>query len=47
MRFQGMSSGSGVSFIGWIDFTDEDQKRAQDYLRSLNEGTLDERHRPS
>ena len=29
-------------FIGWIDFSDEDQKRAQDYLRSLSEGTLDE-----
>lgn len=31
-----------MSFIGWIDFSDEDQKRAQDYLRSLSEGTLDE-----
>ena len=30
------------SFIGWLDFSDEDQKRAQDYLRSLSEGTLDE-----
>jgi len=30
------------SLIGWIDFSDEDQKRAQDYLRSLSEGTLDE-----
>lgn len=30
------------SYFGWIDFTDEDQKRAQDYLRSLSEGTLDE-----
>jgi Family of unknown function (DUF6361) len=30
------------SHIGWIDFTYEDQKRAQDYLRSLSEGTLDE-----
>lgn len=31
-----------MSFLGWIDFSDEDQKRAQDYLRSLSEGTLDE-----
>jgi hypothetical protein len=31
-----------ISLIGWIDFSDEDQKRAQDYLRSLSEGTLDE-----
>jgi hypothetical protein len=31
-----------ISSIGWIDFSDEDQKRAQDYLRSLSEGTLDE-----
>lgn len=31
-----------MAFIGWIDFTDEDQKRAQDYLSSLSEGTLDE-----
>ena len=30
------------SYFGWIDFTDEDQKRAQDYLQSLSEGTLDE-----
>lgn len=30
------------SNFGWIDFSDEDQKRAQDYLRSLSEGTLDE-----
>jgi hypothetical protein len=30
------------SFFGWIDFSDEDQKRAQDYLHSLSEGTLDE-----
>jgi len=30
------------SYLGWIDFSDEDQKRAQDYLRSLSEGTLDE-----
>ncbi len=30
------------SSMSWVDFTDEDQKRAQDYLRSLNEGTLDE-----
>jgi hypothetical protein len=30
------------SFMGWVDFSDEDQKRAQDYLRSLSEGTLDE-----
>jgi hypothetical protein len=30
------------SLISWIDFSEEDQKRAQDYLRSLNEGTLDE-----
>ena len=37
-----MNSGTGLSFICWIDFTDEDQKRAQDYLRSLSEGTLDE-----
>jgi hypothetical protein len=33
---------SVVSSIGWIDFSYEDQKRAQDYLRSLSEGTLDE-----
>lgn len=31
-----------ISFIGWIDLSEEDQKRAQDYLRSLSEGTLDE-----
>jgi len=31
-----------TSHLGWIDFSDEDQKRAQDYLRSLSEGTLDE-----
>ena len=31
-----------TAHFGWIDFTDEDQKRAQDYLRSLSEGTLDE-----
>jgi hypothetical protein len=30
------------SFIGWIYFSGEDQKRAQDYLRVLSEGTLDE-----
>ncbi len=30
------------SYLGWIDFSEEDQKRAQDYLRSLSEGTLDE-----
>ena len=30
------------SYLGWIDFSDEDQKRAQDYLRSLSEGTIDE-----
>jgi len=30
------------SYLGWIDFSDDDQKRAQDYLRSLSEGTLDE-----
>lgn len=30
------------SLISWIDFSDEDQKRARDYLRSLSEGTLDE-----
>lgn len=30
------------SLISWIDFSEEDQKRAQDYLRSLSEGTLDE-----
>lgn len=30
------------SVLGWVDFTEEDQKRAQDYLRSLSEGTLDE-----
>lgn len=30
------------SFISWIDLSDEDQKRARDYLRSLAEGTLDE-----
>ena len=29
-------------YLGWVDFSDEDQKRAQDYLRSLSEGTLDE-----
>lgn len=33
---------STKSFFGWVDFTDEDQKRAEDYLRSLSEGTLDE-----
>jgi hypothetical protein len=33
---------SVVSSIGWIDFSDEDQKRAQDYLNSQSEGTLDE-----
>lgn len=31
-----------TSFIGWIDLSEEDQKRARDYLRSLSEGTLDE-----
>lgn len=31
-----------ASFIGWVDFSEEDQKRARDYLRSLSEGTLDE-----
>jgi hypothetical protein len=31
-----------ASNIAWSDFSDEDQKRAQDYLRSLSEGTLDE-----
>jgi hypothetical protein len=31
-----------TSVLGWIDFSDEDQKRAQDYLRSLSSGTLDE-----
>lgn len=31
-----------TSFIGWVDLSDEDQKRARDYLRSLSEGTLDE-----
>jgi len=30
------------SYLSWIDFSDEDHKRAQDYLRSLSEGTLDE-----
>lgn len=30
------------SHFCWIDFSEEDQKRAQDYLRSLSEGTLDE-----
>jgi len=31
-----------TSFIGWVDLSEEDQKRARDYLRSLSEGTLDE-----
>ena len=31
-----------TSFVGWIDLSEEDQKRARDYLRSLSEGTLDE-----
>ncbi len=30
------------SFIGWIDFSEEDQKRARDYLRALDSGTIDE-----
>ncbi len=37
-----MESENLTSFLGWIDFTEEDQKRARDYLRSLSEGTLDE-----
>jgi len=31
-----------TSFVGWVDLSEEDQKRARDYLRSLSEGTLDE-----
>lgn len=31
-----------TSFIGWVDLSEEDQKRARDYLKSLAEGTLDE-----
>lgn len=31
-----------TSFIGWVDLSEDDQKRARDYLRSLSEGTLDE-----
>jgi hypothetical protein len=29
-------------FIGWVDFSEEDQKRARDYLRALEEDTIDE-----
>jgi hypothetical protein len=29
-------------FVGWVDFSEADQKRARDYLRSLDEGTIDE-----
>jgi hypothetical protein len=31
-----------TSFIGWVDLSEEDEKRARDYLKSLAEGTLDE-----
>lgn len=30
------------SYIGWIDFNEEDQKRAHDYLRALEQDTVDE-----
>jgi hypothetical protein len=26
-----------MTFLGWIDFTDEDRQRAQEYLRSLSD----------
>jgi len=29
-------------FLGWVDFSEDDQKRARDYLRALDEGTVDE-----
>ena len=37
-----MATSELSSFIGWVDLSEEDQKRARDYLRSLAEGTLDE-----
>ena len=37
-----MANSELASFIGWIDLSEEEQKRARDYLRSLSEGTLDE-----
>lgn len=37
-----MADSTLSAFIGWIDFSEEDQKKARDYLRSLSEGTLDE-----
>jgi len=37
-----MASSELSAFIGWVDLSEEDQKRARDYLKSLAEGTLDE-----
>ncbi len=37
-----MTSPELTSFVGWVDLSEEDQKSARDYLRSLSEGTLDE-----
>ncbi|MCY3006366.1 MAG: DUF6361 family protein [Planctomycetota bacterium] len=37
-----MPSNDFQSSVTCVDFTDEDQKRVQVYVRSLSEGTLDE-----